>query len=147
MSENDEQLDGLRAAAVILQRDEILLMHRFYDGREYYVFPGGGVEEGELPEDAAIRELKEEFNIDIKREDELWQVVNTAYGKTRREYYYLVKEFTGDIQIGGEELEWMKEDPTNVFEPMWVNLSELNSIVLYPKSAKEKLQEYIAMNK
>jgi ADP-ribose pyrophosphatase YjhB (NUDIX family) len=33
-----------RAAAVIIKDGKILLMRRVKNGREYFVFPGGGIE-------------------------------------------------------------------------------------------------------
>jgi len=38
---------------------------------DYYVFPGGGREGDETFEDGAIREIKEEFGIDVKVVKEL----------------------------------------------------------------------------
>lgn len=34
----------IRAVAMIVNNEKILLMHRINNGKEYYVFPGGGVE-------------------------------------------------------------------------------------------------------
>lgn len=50
-----------RACAIVIDEvNHILLMHRVNNGREYWVFPGGSIEVGETPEEAVLRELKEE---------------------------------------------------------------------------------------
>ena len=48
-----------RAVGVIIKDNKILLMRRIKNGQEYYVFPGGGVKEGESTETAIIREIRE----------------------------------------------------------------------------------------
>ena len=55
-----------RAAAIIVKDGKILLMHRTRNGQEFYVFPGGGVEEGETNEEACAREISEETTLTIK---------------------------------------------------------------------------------
>ena len=55
-----------RAVGVIIKENKILLMRRMKNGQEYYVFPGGGVKEGESTETAIIREIKEELSLDAK---------------------------------------------------------------------------------
>ncbi len=51
------------AGCVILQDNSILLLHRI--SKDEYELPGGKVDEGETPEETAIRELKEEFQCDV----------------------------------------------------------------------------------
>jgi len=55
------------AGCVIIQDSKILLLHR--KKTNWYELPGGKIEDGELSENAAIRELKEElgFDVTIKR--------------------------------------------------------------------------------
>ena len=55
--------------AMIQVEDMILVVQRKEDEKAYkslkWEFPGGKVEEGERPEDAVIREVKEELQLDI----------------------------------------------------------------------------------
>lgn len=54
------------SAAIILNKDRILIAQRGYgDYKGYWEFPGGKREEGETGEEAAIREIKEELDLDI----------------------------------------------------------------------------------
>lgn len=55
----------MRAQVVLVRGDRILLArHRRADG-DYWVLPGGSIEEGEAPEDAAVREIREETGLAI----------------------------------------------------------------------------------
>ena len=38
------------ARGVIIKNNKILLIHRLKKGEEYFVLPGGGIEDGETPE-------------------------------------------------------------------------------------------------
>lgn len=49
-------------------------MRRIKDSEEYYVFPGGGVEEGESSDEALEREIKEELSFDIKNYEKVFEV-------------------------------------------------------------------------
>jgi len=49
-----------RVQAIVIQNDRVL----FGYGKGYHFFPGGGLEDGETPEQGALRELKEEANVD-----------------------------------------------------------------------------------
>lgn len=64
----------------------------------HLIFPGGEVEEGEVPEQAAIREVREEFGVNPKEiifldtfED---VTLNLGY---HRFHAYLVKNFEGEV--------------------------------------------------
>lgn len=55
-----------RALAAIIQNGKIVMVKAEEEHRSYWTLPGGGVESCETREEAAIREAKEEANIDIK---------------------------------------------------------------------------------
>lgn len=55
--------------AIVIYRQKILILKRVRpssDGLGYWELPGGGLEYGETPHEALIRELKEETGLDIK---------------------------------------------------------------------------------
>lgn len=49
-----------RSQAVVCRDGKILLVEHILNGRNFFNLPGGGIDENETPEEAAIRELKEE---------------------------------------------------------------------------------------
>ena len=87
----------VRVAGVIPMDGGIALMHRKDvkkrdDFQEYYTFPGGGLEEGETLEECAIREVKEEFGINVKVIRKLYELENDDLNmKEYDEFEYLRK--------------------------------------------------------
>jgi 8-oxo-dGTP pyrophosphatase MutT (NUDIX family) len=61
MSEN-----GLAVRAIVLRDGQLLVMQRNKFGKKYITLPGGGVEPGETPKQAVVREVEEETGLDIK---------------------------------------------------------------------------------
>ncbi|MBN2423710.1 MAG: 8-oxo-dGTP diphosphatase MutT [Calditrichaceae bacterium] len=65
-------------AAVIFNESKHILVTQRPEGGHlagYWEFPGGRIEEGESPEQALQREIKEELDIDIAVGDFLWRGV------------------------------------------------------------------------
>jgi len=100
--------------ALILDNDKILLIHRFKYGREYFVLPGGHIEEGESEEEALIREIKEETNLDARIDKKLWTLKNPL--DNSENHFFLVTKFSGNLQLGGPELERNCEEDKHIFE-------------------------------
>ena len=115
------------ARAIIIDNGEVLTMFRRKkkdDGsyKEYYVMPGGGVEDGESLEETVIRELKEEYNVDIR--------IIGYLGCEEREktlgHMFHCEIISGVPSLGGPELDRCSED--NYYEIKRVNVSELDDI-------------------
>ena len=52
-----------RAQCLVVRDNKILLVKHKHIEDEWYCTPGGGIEPGETPEQAALRELQEECNV------------------------------------------------------------------------------------
>lgn len=52
-----------RVCAAIIRDNQILMVYHDLRDRGFWTLPGGGVEEGETLEEAVIREVKEEVNL------------------------------------------------------------------------------------
>ena len=85
----------LRSQAIVVEEDRILLIKAHFGNRDDYELPGGGIEEGETPEEAAIRELLEETGI----KGEIIRLASKYYNGFAQEYNYsfLIKRIDGEI--------------------------------------------------
>ena len=91
----------------------------------YYAIPGGGVEKNETLEEACIREVKEEVNLDVTIDKYLG---SEEYDKGIC-HYYKVNYLGGIPTLGGEELE--KNSPDNYYEVELIDYNKLDSIFIY----------------
>lgn len=119
--------------AIIIDDNKLLTMFRRKiksDGtvKEYYVIPGGGLEEGETLEENVIRELKEEFNVDI----EVVKFLGTEEYDDTIANYFLCKIVSGTPKLGGEELERMTSE--NYYEIRYIDLNDIDN---YDINAKD----------
>ncbi|WP_409342468.1 NUDIX hydrolase [Paenibacillus sp. MBLB4367] len=57
-----------RAQAILIERGRLLMVRHFDTtiGEQYWCLPGGGIEQGEQPEQAVVRELQEETGLTVR---------------------------------------------------------------------------------
>ena len=110
-----------RSTAIVVKDNKVLMVQVKFDGRVFWQAPGGGVEAGELPEQAVLRELKEECNLDGEIVRPLSVV---TYPNGCREYSYLIKIEEGQTPVKGFDPEFPAEDQA-LQQVRWMALSEL----------------------
>ena len=123
----------VRAAGVIIKDNQILLMHRRKNGQEYWVVPGGKVEEGETSDQAVKREIKEELNLDVTRCEKSFETEDPI----SRTIFFRCEISEGNPQLGGPELS--RNSPSNWYQPEWVSLESLPKLKFFPTDAKPHL--------
>lgn len=110
------------ALAVVVNGSDTLIARRMPDRHmgDHWEFPGGKVEEGESPEHAAVRELREETGIEGRVERRL-AVLDYAYGdRTVRLHAFLCRVVDGMAEaMDAEEVRWapIADLPTYRFPP------------------------------
>jgi len=124
-----------RAVAIILDNDRVLLMHRWRPEKEYFVFPGGGVEFGETVEDAVVREVREETMLEVSIEKLLYHHV---YDDETEQYFYLCRYLSGEPKLGNGP-EFKEPNLSNRFRPEWVDAKNLPRLLLYPLEIRDWL--------
>lgn len=125
-------------------------MRRVKPDREYFIFPGGGVDKGETIEEAVRREVKEEFCLDVKKCTLLFEFENlvvppfiTINTGNRNEYYFLIEEYSGVPKIGGPEKEKMTEQ--NQYHVAWLTMEEFRKLPnIFPREGVEKLARLLS---
>jgi 8-oxo-dGTP diphosphatase len=114
----------VRAGAVLIEDDKVALIERFRDGKHYFVFPGGGVDEWESLMEAVIREMDEETGLRVAVKYKLAEI---HFGLSTQ-HYFLVERLSGEFGSGtGEEYtDSDPDDPTQgIYIPTWMPLAEL----------------------
>lgn len=121
----------IRPSVVLVRDGKILLLKSRYSSREFYLLPGGSIEEFETIEEAAVRETKEETNYDIKIKKLLY-IQEWIYKKRKKDVLYVI--FLGEI-LGGKETHL--KDPClgtgHIQGIEWIEIDKLDEIVFYPK--------------
>ena len=120
----------IRVVGIVIRGDELLLIHR-RNKEEYYVFPGGKVEEGERVEDAVLRELDEETSIKATIGKFLYKI---SYYDDNSEHQFYLCHYQSGIPKLSDDCEEKKEmeKGEEFYRPLWVKLRELKNLKVYP---------------
>jgi 8-oxo-dGTP diphosphatase len=107
--------------ALIQYKDSLLFIQNTY-GYSYWNFPGGGVQKGESPKNAILREAVEEVGIKLPRLKLCGSFINTTQYKTDTVYVFLAKVSNSKFKI----------DPKEIKKAKWIKISDLKKILKKP---------------
>lgn len=114
----------IRAGIVLIEDSKVALIERHRAGLDYFVFPGGGMDLGETPEQAAVREAQEELGVEVAIIRELAII----HFDQSTQVYYLVERVSGEFGTGTGE-EFTDADPGDphegIYVPVWMPIDEL----------------------
>ena len=103
-------------------------MWRSKQGLVYHTLIGGGIEAGETPEETAVREAKEETNLDVVLGPKLWAEEREGIVF---DHAFLVTEFSGEIRLG-EGPEQDSASGENVYRHVWIPLADVPNLTIFP---------------
>lgn len=150
-----------RAVAVVVDGGKVLIVKRYLQheqahvcvmckasnspgpdcrGHHYAVLPGGHVEPGETPANAALRELQEETTLAAQVDRLLW----TGTHNGRAAHYFLMTKVLGTAQLSGDEAR--AHSKNNSFELVWAAVSDLDTFGLYPSDVRPRLAQLIGLS-
>lgn len=117
-----ESVSGVQQGVVaVIERDGRWLMIRRSEGviaPGYWCFPGGGIEPGESPEQALVREIREEIGLDVRPEQVIFRWERPD-GKLVLQWWRAA--------LANERQE-PRPSPQEVAEIRWVTLPELHQL-------------------
>lgn len=129
-----------RVCGIIIKNNKILAMK---DGNsKYFYLPGGRVQFKESYNDAILREMKEELNIDARIVRPLWMVEsffnedNTSQDFHELCLYYLIDISNTYLENSQEFFPGIESHKKSVF--YWLNIDELENEYIYPVFIRTK---------
>lgn len=132
---------NFRVCAIMINDNKILAMHD--ENSPYYYLPGGRVILNETAENAVIREVKEELDIEAKIIRPLW--VNQGFFEedvTGEKFHELCIYFLVDVShtnIFDRGFKFKGKEPHHVHEFEWLPFERLKEEYIYPLFIKDKI--------
>lgn len=125
------EYSGFRA--IVIRDYKIALIERWKNGRHYFVLPGGRLEPGENAEQCVVREIKEELNIDIIPNAQVYDLIDL-----RKQGIFLAQWYRGTVSKTDAE-EYREDRTGGDYEPVLIDVRDIAKINLVPKVLKTQL--------
>lgn len=116
------------ARAIIIEDGKILVMHRDKYGSKYVTLPGGRLNNNETPEQAVVREIKEETGLDVISAQPVFIEDHPEPYNLQHIFYCRVAPHP-PIEVGYDSEEGqMNQVGLNIHTPDWVELGAFGTL-------------------
>ncbi len=126
--------------AIVIKDDKLLVMHRNKFGDEYDTLVGGGIDPGETPLQALVREVYEETGVQISNPRHVFEEhAGNPYGD---QHIFLCDYVAGEpvLHPQSEEAQINKLG-ANLYAPKWLPLHELPNAPFMSERLKQAILE------
>jgi 8-oxo-dGTP diphosphatase len=130
MTETITEKPGISAAIIVQDGRVLMVRRRISEGELMWQFPAGGIEPGEVAEDAAVRETAEETGLTVKAIRLLGERVHPKTGRLMS--YTACEPISGEAHVA---------DDDELDAITWAAHSELPGLV--PYGLFGPVQEYL----
>jgi mutator protein MutT len=129
----EKQKEEAAVAVIINEKEQILLLKRAgwtEKFPELWNLPGGGVDKGESPVEAAIRETEEEcgLNINISEEDK----IHIDHLRNMTIHFYVCKDYSGKVDKSKFELTDDRDPEHEHTKFIWIKPNNLEHYETIP---------------
>ena len=122
--------------AIILDDEKMVAMYREKNDRVYYTFPGGGKNPDENLEECVVREVQEEFGMNVEPVREVY-----CYEDEKTiQHFFLCNWISGEFGSGVGE-EFQADRNKGVYIPMLIDCNKIKDLPLMPPEVKDILVE------
>lgn len=126
----------VRCAGIVKKSERFLIVKSNYEGEEFWIFPGGGLEPGESLKECVKREVFEETGVNVRVDKLIFLDESVSNGKTMVHFNFLCIPISGEAKTGKDP-----EKAENVIkEAKYVSIKEIMNLDNFiPAKMKEKL--------
>lgn len=129
-----------RVRAIIIEDGKVLLIHRITPSKNYWAFPGGGIEESDADEKAAlVRECKEELGLDVEVGDFYAESHFVMNGEDQQQHFFFCKILGGKLGTGEGPEHQPDGGYEGIYDFQWIAIEDLKNINLVPEEVKNNL--------
>ncbi|HTY82129.1 MAG TPA: NUDIX domain-containing protein [Dehalococcoidales bacterium] len=137
----------IRAAAIIVKGDSVLLVRHKFPDSDPWVPPGGGVEDSESVYDCAKRETYEETGLTVELGKILYlrEFIEPSRAVHQFEIFIFATSFTGEPTLTNNS----PDDPDFKYikDVKFVSKKDMEGLLIYPEELKDKFWRDMAAGK
>ncbi len=130
---------SVRARGIIIKNGELVVMYREFEGRKFYTFPGGGMEDGESETECVKREVLEEMGLIVEPIKKVYTYIDD---KSIQHFY--ICECTEVKLAKPEGEEYLQNRNRGLYLPSLIEIFKIPNLPLMPNEiANEFYNDYL----